>query len=108
MLTIFSVPKPFVGRIGEIQRRALASWAALGDDVQVLLLGDEAGTAEAARNAGAEHVADLARTEHGTPRLDAAFAAADAAARHRLRCFANADVILFDDLPTAEIGRAHV
>ena len=101
MLTIFSVPKPFEGRIGEIQRRALASWAALGEDVQVLLLGDEAGTAEAARDAGAEHIAELARTEHGTPRLDAAFAVAAAASRHRLRCFANADVILFDDLPTA-------
>ena len=103
MLTIFSVPKPFEGRIGEIQRQALASWTALGDDVQVLLLGDEAGAAEAARDVGAEHVAELARTEHGTPRLDAAFAAADGAARHRLRCFVNADVILFDDLPEAAV-----
>jgi len=101
VLTIFSVPKPFEGRIGEIQRRAVASWAGLGDDVQVLLLGDEAGTAEAARDAGAEHLPDLARTKHGTPRLDSAFAAADAAARHPLRCFVNADVILFDDLPRA-------
>jgi hypothetical protein len=101
VLTIFSVPKPFEGRIGEIQRRALASWTALGNDVQVLLLGDEAGTAEAAHEAGAEHVAELARTEHGTPRLDAAFAAAGRAARHRLRCFVNADVIVFDDLPRA-------
>jgi hypothetical protein len=101
MLTIFSVPKPFYGAIGEIQRRALASWTALGDDVQVLLLGDEEGVRDAARDAGAEHLPDLACTDHGTPRLDAAFAAADRAARHRLRCFVNADVILFDDLATA-------
>jgi hypothetical protein len=101
VLTIFSVPKPFEGRIGEIQRRALASWTALGDGVQTLLLGDEAGTAEVARDAGAEHIADLARTDHGTPRLDAVFAAAEAAARHRVRCFVNADVILYDDLPVA-------
>ncbi len=101
MLTIFTVPKPFEGKIGEIQRRALASWTGLGGGVQVLLLGDEPGTAEAARDAGAEHVADLARTEHGTPRLDAAFAAADGVARHDLRCFVNADVILFDDLHSA-------
>jgi hypothetical protein len=101
VLTIFSVPKPFEGRIGEIQRRALSSWSALDDGVQVLLIGDEAGTAEAAREAGAEHLPDLARTEHGTPRLDSAFAAADAAARHPLRCFVNADVVLFDDLPAA-------
>lgn len=98
MLTVFSVPKPFEGRIGEIQRRAVASWAALGDGVQVLLLGDEPGTAEAAREARAEHLPELARTEHGTPRLDAAFAAAEAAARNELRCFVNADVVLYDDL----------
>lgn len=101
MLTIFSVPKPFEGRIGEIQRRAVASWTALGEDVQVLLLGDEAGTAETAREAGAEHLPELARTEHGTPRLDAAFAAAGSVARHPLRCFVNADVVLFGDLPAA-------
>lgn len=104
MLTVFTVPKPFVARIGEIQRRALASWIALAPDVQVLVLGDEQGAAEAARDAGAEHLPDLARTEHGTPRLDAAFAAADAAARHRLRCFVNADIVLFDDLPAATQG----
>lgn len=109
MLTIFSVPKPFEGRIGDIQRRSLASWAALGPDVQVVLLGDEPGTAEAAGDAGAEHVGELARTEHGTPRLDAAFAAADRAARHRLRCFVNADIVLFDDLPhaAASVAREH-
>jgi len=101
VLTVFSVPKPFAGHVGEIQRRALASWAALAPDVQVVVLGDEEGAAEAAREAGAEHVPELARTDRGTPRLDAAFAAADGVARHRLHCFVNADVILFDDLPAA-------
>jgi hypothetical protein len=101
VLTILSVPKPFQGAIGVIQRRALASWTALGEGVEVLLLGDEEGVAEAAQAAGAEHLPDLARTERGTPRLDAAFAAADRAARSPLRCFVNADVILFDDLLVA-------
>ncbi len=104
MLTIFSVPKPFAGTVGEIQRRALASWTALGGGVQLLLLGDEDGTGEAAREVGAEHLPDLARTAHGTPRLDATFAAADRAARHPLRCFVNADVMLFGDVLTA-VGR---
>jgi len=109
VLTIFSVPKPFEGRIGDIQRNALASWTELAPDVQVLLLGDEPGSAEAARGAGAEHVAELDRTVHGTPRLDSALAAADRLARHRLRCFVNADVVLFDDLPeaAANVSREH-
>jgi len=98
VLTLFSVPKPFRGEIGDLQRRSLASWTALGSGVQVVLLGDEEGTAGAARDAGAEHVSALAATDRGTPRLDAAFAAADGVARHPLRCFVNADVVLFDDL----------
>jgi hypothetical protein len=101
VLTILSVPKPFRGEIGEIQQRALESWVALGGGVQVLVLGDEEGAAEAAREAGAEHVAGLELTPHGTPRLDSALAAAGLVARYPLRCFVNADVLLFDDLLTA-------
>lgn len=96
MLTLFAVPKPFHGEIGEIQQRSLASWTALG--VQVVLLGDEQGVAEAAREAGADYVAGLERTEHGTPRLDSVLRETDRIAVHPLRCFVNADVILREDL----------
>src|SRR5581483_10584523 len=94
VLTLFSVPKPFRGRIGDNQRAALASWVALGPDVQVVVLGDEQGAAEAARAAGAEHVGEVGRTARGTPRLDAALAAVDAVARHPRRALVNADVLL--------------
>jgi hypothetical protein len=96
MLTLFSVPKPFEGGIGALQRRSIESWCAL--DVQVLLLGDAADTA---RELGVEHLAGVVVTSHGTPRLDSAFALADDAARFPLRCFVNADVILGPDLLTA-------
>jgi hypothetical protein len=99
MLTLFSVPKPFDGEIGEIQRRAVESWCALG--VQVVLLGDEPGVADAARELGAEHVSGLETTLHGTPRLDSAFALADGVARFPLRAFVNADVVLGGDLLAA-------
>ncbi len=103
MLTLFSVPKPFLGPTAELQRRALASWAALGAGagVQVVLVGDEDGVADAARAAAVDHVPDVERTPRGTPRLDSAFAAVDRVALHPLRCFVNADVILFDDLLAA-------
>ena len=96
MLTLFSVPKPFAGDIGALQRRSVESWCAL--DVQVLLLGD---VAEAARELNVEHVPGLELTAHGTPRLDSAFALADSAARFPLRCFVNADVIFGPDLVEA-------
>jgi hypothetical protein len=93
VLTLFSVPKPFEGELDALQRRSVESWRSL--DVQVLLLGD---VAEAARKLGVEHVPGLELTAHGTPRLDSAFALADAAARFPTRCFVNADVILGRDL----------
>jgi hypothetical protein len=101
VLSIVTVPKPFSGRVGEIQRNAIESWSALAPDVQVILVGDEPGTAEAAREAGADHVAGIARNERGTPRLDSAFALASTVARSRLWCLANADVVLLDDFASA-------
>jgi hypothetical protein len=50
----------------------------LGKDVQVILLGDEAGIAEAAREFSDEHVPDIERTKYGTPLVNSAFAAAAA------------------------------
>lgn len=98
MLTLFSIPKAFDGQFGVIQWNALRSWIALGGGIQVVLVGDEPGVAEAAREVGAAHVAGVARSERGTPRIDDAFAKADALAEHPLRCFVNADVLLLDDL----------
>lgn len=103
MLTIFTVPKPFCGRVGDIQRNAIESWLALRRDVQVVLVGDEEGVEELARTTGAEHVGGLARNDRGTPRLDSAFSRAATVARWPLWCFVNSDVILLDDfLPAIE------
>jgi hypothetical protein len=98
MLTVFSIPKPFVGHIGVIQRNALGSWVRQGDDVQVILLGDEAGIPEAAQEFGVEHVPEVERTKYGTPLVSSAFAAAARAARHRLLCYVNGDIMFTDEL----------
>lgn len=98
MITLFTGPKPFAGRIGVIQDNAIASWRRLGDDVEVILIGDEPGIHEAAGRHGARHLPDVARTESGTPRLDSIFTLARQAAVHGLLCYANADVILLPDL----------
>jgi hypothetical protein len=96
VLTLFSVPKAFHDAAGTIQRNALGSWSAL-PGVQVVVVGDDAGVAEAAASAGAVHLTGVLTNEHGTPRLDDVFARVDAIARHPLRCFLNADIILLDD-----------
>lgn len=101
MLTIFTAPKAMNGHAALIQRNAIGSWLRLDPHVQVVLVGDDAGVAEAAAELGAEHVAGIAPNEHGTPRLDSVFAAARRIARHRLLCFANGDVVLGSDFADA-------
>lgn len=98
MLTLFSIPKPFEGATTAIQRNALASWVSLRNDVQVVLVGDEPGVAEAAEAYHVLHLGSADRTSSGTPRVDSAFAAVDGVAEQPLRCFVNADVVLLADL----------
>lgn len=107
MLTIFSVPKPFSGPAALAQRNAIASWKLLGHGVQVVLVGDETGISEAAREHGIGLIPDVTRSEQGTPRLDDVFARVDAIAAHELRCFVNADIVLLADfLPAVAASRA--
>jgi len=101
MLTIFTVPKPFEGHIGLIQRNAIASWRRLRPACQVILCGDEAGTADVASELGAEWIPDIERNAFGTPLLSSVFAAADSRAKFPLLCYVNADIVLLSDLTEA-------
>jgi hypothetical protein len=101
-LTIFTIPKGFIDpHVSLIQRNALASWRHLGDDVEVLVMGDDPGVAEAAREHGATHVGDPAKNEFGTPLLDWAFREAAAQGSGEVLCYLNADIIVLDDFPVA-------
>jgi len=101
MLTIFTVPKPFDGHIGIIQRNAIQSWLYLRPACQVLLCGEEAGTAEAAATLGADRIPVVDRNEFGTPLLSSVFAAAESHAQRDLLCYVNADIILLSDFVEA-------
>ena len=82
MLTIFGIPKPFEGHFGVIQRNAIQSWTRLSPRCQVLLFGDESGTAEVAAEVGAQHIPKVERNEFGTPLLNSVFGQAEKAATH--------------------------
>lgn len=101
MLTLFTIPKPFEGHNGLIQRNALETWARLPGDCQIVVCGDEPGARAAAESVGADFVAELDRSNLGTPLLSSAFAAVRKLARHRLMCYVNADIILLDDFIAA-------
>ncbi len=92
--TIFTLPKPFTGDANRIQRNAIGSWALLGPDVDVLLIGDEPGILSAANEMGAEHLAEVGRNTFGTPLIGDAFSLAAARAKSEIMVYCNADVIL--------------
>ena len=101
MLTIFSTPKPFVGRIDVIQRNAIRSWQRLHPDVQIILVGDDKGTAEICAELGVEHIKDVKRNEHGTKYLKSVYYQAEERARHRTLCHVNCDIVLMSDFWSA-------
>jgi len=101
LITIFSAPKPFTDpRIVTIQRNAIASWTKL-PDVNVILLGDEPGLAEAATDLGVTHIREIPRSESGAPLMDAMFRLAREASPTPLYAIVNADIILLDDFVEA-------
>jgi len=104
LITIFTIPKPYEGEIGDIQQAAVRSWTRIHPEVRILLCGDEPGTREAAREWGAEYVPDIESNEYGTPLLSSAFRAAGRLARRPHLCYVNADIILLPDLVHA-LGR---
>jgi hypothetical protein len=97
ILTLFTTPKAFVGPTAVQQRNALKSWLCLGDQVQVLAIGNDPGVEAAANDLGIEHIPTVERDELGTPRVDSVFRQGISATESRLLCYANADIILMSE-----------
>ena len=86
MLTIFTTPRAFAGQFDVIQRNAIASWIRLQPRPQVLLMGNESGTAEVCSQFGVEHVPEVRVNEFGTPFADSMIELADRRARYPFCC----------------------
>lgn len=93
-ITLFSIPKPFAGHIGMIQRNAIRSWKALGQAVEIILIGDEPGAAETAAALGVGYVPEVARNQFNTPMVNSAFQIAQEVGRGSHMAYVNADIIL--------------
>ena len=98
VLTIFSAPKPFTDpHIALIQRNAIGSWVRL-PDTEVILVGDESGLAETAREYGVKHLADVARNPERTPLVSSIFSLVRQASTSPLLVYVNADILLTPSL----------
>ncbi|MDO8752327.1 MAG: hypothetical protein Q7J80_00415 [Anaerolineales bacterium] len=106
LITLFSAPKPFTDpHIAMIQRNAIKSWALL-PDVEVILLGEEEGLAQAAKEFGVKHLPNVVCNDNRTPLISSMFQLArDASQRSNseLLCIINTDIILMPDFVEATL-----
>lgn len=101
LITLFSAPKPFTNpHIAMIQRNAIKSWTLL-QDVEVILLGEEQGLAEAAKELGVKHIPNVERNANGVPLISSMFKLARENSTSELLCIINADMILMSDFVEA-------
>ncbi len=100
-LTLFTSPKPFTDpHIALIQRNALRNWLSL-EGVEVVLVGDEPGLAQAAAEFGVPHLAEVERNEWGTPLIPSLFALARRYSEAPLLAYVNADMLFLPDFVRA-------
>jgi hypothetical protein len=97
LITVFSAPKPFANpHIATIQRNAIQSWTRLSE-IEIILLGDEVGLAEAADKLGVKHIPNVTRNDNGTPLISSMFELARKNSASPLLCIINADMLLMPD-----------
>jgi hypothetical protein len=101
MITLFSCPKAFLGLMNVIQRNAIQSWRSLDPKVEVVLMGDDDGTSEVAKEFGLRHIPDVARNVSGTPLISSLFEKAQEQATHERMCYVNADILFMSDFMRA-------
>lgn len=97
-LTLFTAPKPFTDpHITIIQRNALRSWMQLGDDIEILLIGQEPGMVEVAFELGLRHLPQVKRNPEGTPLVSSIFELARQSTDSPLLAYLNTDMLIFPD-----------
>ncbi len=98
-LTIFTAPKPFENpHIAIIQRNAIKSWIQLGEEVEVLLVGEENGVEAVAFDFNIRMIPSVRRNASGTPLVSSIFEAARQASTSPILVYVNADILLTSDL----------
>lgn len=106
-LTIFTAPKPFTNpHIALIQRNAISSWKNLGPQVEIILLGEEPGLAEAAAELDVRHIPAVERSPSGTPLVSSMFALARQNSTSPLLACVNADILLMPDALRSALAAA--
>lgn len=99
MLTIYSTCKPFTDKhFAIIQRNAIKSWLSIYPTPEIVLFGDDEGTAEVCREFGIKHVPNILCSEKGTPRLDAMMKEVEELSDNPMFLLISSDIILLKNV----------
>lgn len=99
LITLFTAPKPFTDpHISLIQRNALRNWQALGDEVEVVVVGDEPGIAEACKALNVRHFPNVRCNDSGTPLISSIFDLARGGTESPFMVYSNADILFLPGL----------
>jgi hypothetical protein len=85
------------GHVAVTQWNAIKSWTMLSPKPEVILLGDEEGVSETARELNVRHIPVVTCSEFGTPLVNSLFDTAQKASLNNIICYVNADIILKGD-----------
>ena len=101
MITLFALPKAFRGHFEVIQRNAITSWTHISPKPEIILFGNEDGTADIARQFGLRHVPEVRRSKYGTPLVNDLFEKGQRLATRGVLCYVNSDILLLSDFMKA-------
>jgi len=98
-LTLFTAPKPFTDpHIRIIQRNTLENWLALGEDVEVVVIGDEPGISDVCQDLNIRHLPEVKTNDMGTPLISSIFDLARSVNDSPFLAYANADILFLPEL----------
>lgn len=99
LLTLFTAPKAFVDpHITVIQQNMLHNWQTLGDEIEVVVIGNDPGIAENCQALGIKHLPNVHTNEHGTPLLSSIFSLGRGVNDSPFLAYANADILFLPEL----------
>jgi len=97
LITLFTIAKPFRSHIDIIQCNAINSWKASCPDAQIIVYGDDYGTARACEELEVDHGGAVGRSEFGRFLVSDAFEKVRVRCRFELLGYLNCDIMVLDD-----------
>lgn len=99
LVTFFTAPKPFINpHIKIIQRNAIQSWKNLGDQVEILLIGNDEGVGKAASELQVRHFPEVRCNAQGTPLISSMLEIARANSHSPYLCIINTDILVLPEM----------